>query len=113
MNVDKKEWLQKSDRKREQVYVKECDYTFLMQTMCVRDQIQYEKELKDNKSEEKSVFGLIKRVCINMDGTPFFDNADLELLSQKSTTTVMALFKECLRVNSVDHLDVETMAKNS
>jgi hypothetical protein len=112
MLVNKKEWLLKSDRKREEVHIVELDATFLMQSMSVRDQIAYEKEIKNNKEEHDAVFGLIKRVCICEDGSPLFDEQDMELLGNKSTNGIMALFKECLRVNSISDKDLEEMAKN-
>ncbi len=84
-----------------------------IKVMSIAEQIAFERLNKAKKDDSELVFALLSQCCVDEGGNHLFEEKDVVELNKKSSVPVLALFKACLDLNSMNQVDLDKQAKNS
>lgn len=110
--ISKKKFLENKNHDYKDVEIKGLDGEIRIKALSIADQIEFENIAADQSLDESTLmFQLILKCCIDEDGEALFEDGDLEDLKKQPADMMVQLFKEILKMNSIDQGEVDAIAK--
>lgn len=84
-----------------------------IRVMNMKEQQEYSDFLATNPDDKTFSFFLLKKCCVNEDGSSLFADCDDDILNNKSVQSINVVIQEILALSNQGKDDVDKLAKNS
>lgn len=75
--------------------------------------IEWETAKTDDSSSLDKIVKLLQLSCVKEDGSKLFSKESVKVLHKKSPKTILKLFNEAVKLNSLQDNEIESKVKNS
>lgn len=111
--LNKSQFLSKRDFGYKDIEIKGLDGAIRIRALTVIDQLDFEEIAAAKDFNQKELmFKLVLKCCIDDKGDLLFTEDDLPALGEQPADVMVNLFKEILKINSLDQSEVDNIAKN-
>ena len=116
MHLSRDDILKANDRVTEEVQVPEWGGSVLVRGMSGRERYQFEASALDQRTGRMNYANtrakIVLRCVVDDDGNRVFDDADIDLLGEKSGAALDRVFEAAARLSGLGDRDVEELTRN-